>query len=201
MSAVASLCSRGMVIDAGRIIKDGDAKTITSEYLSMLYNNIETTSDLDNVERYGNGKARFTAVTIIPIDKNSNPQEIFSIGQNVKIILEIIANESIYDTNVALIIYERMGYRLIDANLALKNSCFSLLKGQKAKIIFILQNVLLQPGVYLLGLWIGRSNIEDIDGITYAKQFSIEIDPDTTEASHNFPGVYLCDFTYSVEIC
>jgi hypothetical protein len=122
------------------------------------------------------------------------------VGENLEILLTILAQQDIFDANIAIMIYDISGYRIIDANTAMKNSYFSLKGGQVATIKFCLHNILLRSGVYILGLWMGRTNIEDIDGITYAKQFSVEIDPDTAESPHIFPGIYLCNYDHSINI-
>lgn len=200
MDAISSLCTRGILLSDGKIIQDGSARDITSEYQSIMYSHINDSSDLTTVERYGNGKCKFTSIKITPYDNEQNPQKILQVGQNLEIKLAIFAYQDVYDTNVAIIIYEKSGYRIIDANTLMKNSFLTLKKGQTAIVTFILQNVLCKPGDYLLGLWIGRANIEDIDGIGYAKQFSIETNPYTSESSNKFPGIYLCDYDYSLEI-
>jgi hypothetical protein len=181
-------------------MKDGDARVVTSEYQSMLYSHIDTSSDLTNAERYGNGKSQFVSVKITPRDNEQKPQEFLHVGQNLEISLKILAHQDIFDANIAVVIYEQSGYRIIDANTAMKNSFLSLKKGQNATVTFTLQNVLIRPGNYLLGLWMGRANIEDVDGIMYAKQFSVEIDPFTSDSAHNFPGIYLCNYDHSIKI-
>ena len=200
MGAITSLCSRGLLVSRGQVILDGDARNVASEYQSMLYTNIAATSDLKDAERYGNGKARFQSITITPFNNKKAPQDILHVGENLEISLNILAQLDIFDVNVAIIIYEMSGYHLIDANTAMKNAFISLKQGQAAKVVFCLHNVLLRPGVYVLGLWMGRTNIEDIDAITYAKQFSVEINPTTTESAHVFPGSYLCDYNYQIKL-
>ena len=200
MSAISSLCTRGLLISNGQVMKDGDARVVTSEYQSMLYSHIDTSSDLTNAERYGNGKSQFVSVKITPRDNEQKPQEFLHVGQNLEISLKILAHQDIFDANIAVVIYEQSGYRIIDANTAMKNSFLSLKKGQNATVTFTLRNVLIRPGNYLLGLWMGRANIEDIDGIMYAKQFSVEIDPDSAESPHIFPGSYLCGFDFKTQI-
>jgi lipopolysaccharide transport system ATP-binding protein len=199
MDAISSLCNRCIWLSNGTILKDGEAREITSEYQSMMYSHIDSSEDLTNIERYGNGKSRFTSVTITPYDKQIS-QNILQVGQDLEITTNIIAYQDIIDANVAVIIYEQSGYRLIDVNTAIKNSHISLKQGQSATIKFRLKNVLCKPGTYLLGLWLGRANVEDIDGIKYAKQFQIETNIFTSESSYKFPGTYLCEYDHTVEI-
>ena len=109
--------------------------------------------------------------------------------------MKINAYENIADANVAIIIYDASGYRLIDANTALQNQYISLLAGEEATIRIQLNEILLKPGQYMVGLWIGRSNIEDIDGIQYANSFTVDINPENIQHSQIFPGPYQCKFS------
>jgi hypothetical protein len=65
---------------------------------------------------------------------------------------------------------------------------------------FQLHNVLLKPGVYLLGLWLGYGAVQAIDGLTHASTFSVEADPETLMHSETFPGVYQCDYIHTIQI-
>jgi hypothetical protein len=86
---------------------------------------------------------------------------------------------------------------LIDANLALKNDYLALEPGQEAVVRFTLRNVLLRPDTYRIGLWLGRRPVEDIDLVTDAATFTIEVDPRKTRHFQIYPAVYQCDFTHS----
>ena len=72
--------------------------------------------------------------------------------------------------------------------------------GDEASVDFALDDVRLKPGTYLVGLWMGRSNVEDIDGILYAATLEVEPDPQQLQHSEQFPGSYLCAFKHSVVI-
>ena len=63
-----------------------------------------------------------------------------------------------------------------------------------------LDDVRLKPGTYLVGLWMGRTNVEDIDGILYAATLAVEPDPQQLRHSEQFPGAYLCAFEHSIAI-
>ena len=198
IGAIVSLCNRCILIDRGSVIQDGSASQVTALYLSSLYPTVEETSDLNKVNRYGTGKARFTSVKLRPLGANGTSRPFLQPGQDLRIDLTIIAQAVVVGANIALIIYDSSGYRLIDANTALQGSFLDLMAGQEAHIEFQLHNVLLKPGIYLLGLWLGRANVEDIDGITYVKRFSVEADPETLMHSQTFPGVYQCGYTHKI---
>jgi hypothetical protein len=72
--------------------------------------------------------------------------------------------------------------------------------GDEATVSFTLDDLRLKPGPYLVGLWMGRGNVEDIDGIVYAATLEVEPDPQQLQHSEQFPAPYLCAFEHSVVI-
>jgi hypothetical protein len=116
--------------------------------------------------------------------------------------VQIQASSEIRDANVALILYDATGYRLIDVNTALQGEFISLQSGEEASVRFHLRNVLLKPGSYLLGLWLGKSGAtgQDIDGITYVTSIKIEPDPEAIVHWQTFPGAYQCQFSHQILI-
>ncbi len=200
MGAIVSLCNRCILIEDGRIIKDGEVNDVASYYQSTLYSSTDDVSDLTNVERYGSGKAKFTSVSLSYQDTNGTPLSVMRTGKQLSIELQIEASEEIRDANVAIIIYDATGYRLIDANTALQGNFLSLGAGDNASVRFLLENVLLKPGSYLLGIWLGRSGAmgQDIDGITYVTSIKVEPDPEAIVHWQMFPGAYQCHFSHQI---
>lgn len=200
MGAIVSLCSRCILIEDGRIIKDGEVNEVASYYQSTLYSSTDDVSDLTDVERYGSGKAKFTSVSLSYQETDGTPLSVMRTGKRLSVELNIKASEEIRDANVAMIIYDATGYRLIDANMALQGKFLSLQPGEEASVLFQLKNVLLKPGSYLLGIWIGRSGAigQDIDGITYVTSIKIEPDPEAIVHWQMFPGAYQCEFSHEV---
>lgn len=202
MGAIVSLCGRCLLIQDGTLVKDGDVNDVVSHYQSTLYSSTDDVSDLSEVERYGSGKARFTSVGLAYQDENGVPLPVMRTGKDLLIDLQIRATSEIRDANVALILYDATGYRLIDANTALQGAFLSLKAGKEASVHFHLKSVLLKPGSYLLGLWLGKggSGAEDIDGITYVTPVKVEPDPETLVHWQTYPGAYQCRFSHQIEI-
>lgn len=198
--AVASLCGRCLLLDKGTVMRDGGVTEVTALYQESLYAMAADTADLRDVERYGKGNARFTSVALTYLDQSGVGQPFLRAGHTLRVDVVIVASVRTTSANVALIIYDAMGYRLIDANTALQGSFVSLEAGQEARVCFELRDVLLKPGLYLLGLWLGRGAIEDIDGITYATSFTVEPDPEATVHTETFPGVYQCRYSQRIDL-
>ncbi len=91
-------------------------------------------------------------------------------------------------------------YRIIDTNTAQKNDFLSLDPGQTAQAKFLLREVLLRPGRYFVGLWLGRDTLEVIDDIDHATTVDFLESEETSRHSRIFPGTYLCRFEQSISV-
>jgi lipopolysaccharide transport system ATP-binding protein len=66
MAALENLCSRGIWIDAGRVVQDGDAKEVIRAYMATFAPSGRAITDLRDVSpRAGTGEIRFTGVEIL----------------------------------------------------------------------------------------------------------------------------------------
>jgi lipopolysaccharide transport system ATP-binding protein len=199
MGAVVSLCSRALLLDAGRLVLDSDPLTVAARYQATLTAPAQTT-DLASAEHFGSGKARFVSLHVVPERRDGTAREVMCPGGRVRIETRIEAYGPIESANVGITIYDATGYRLVDANTAMHGRFVSMAAGEEARIAFTLDDVRLKPGAYLIGLWMGRTNVEDIDGILYAATLEVEPDPQQLRHSEQFPGAYLCAFEHSIAI-
>jgi lipopolysaccharide transport system ATP-binding protein len=209
MGSIVSLCDRCLWLDNGILTQDGPASEVTARYQTSFYSSEDPLTNPSNVEkdlsknskrRYGTGKARFTSIKVTPLGVDGSPQRFVRTGQDLRVDLKIVGLSEITDADVALTIYDSAGDRLIDANTAIKGSFLSLKQGQEARIQFQLRNVLLRPGVYLLGLWLGRGASEDIDALIFATSFRVEADQEAMLHADIFPGPYQCAYTHNMHI-
>jgi hypothetical protein len=141
-----------------------------------------------------NGKARFTALNIQPVNERGEELECVYPGCDLRIDIELICLHDFSECNLAIIFYDGNGYRVIDTNTAQKGQFVSLKAGQKGRARFLLRQVLLRPGTYFVGLWLGRTPVEIIDHIEHAATFSVVESEETTRYTEIYPGVYLCRF-------
>lgn len=196
---VAAYCKRAILLDYGRVDRDGPATDVIEYYQETLTERSNKDFSVIHAEQNKTGAARFLAVRMTPLDPAGFPSEVLRVGGDLEVELELEALDRVSEANVAIVVSELTGYRVIDANLALKDDYLSLAPGQKAAVRFTLRNLLLRPDTYRLGIWIGRKNVEDIDMNIDAAKFTVEVDPRNLQHFQIFPGVYQCDFTHSVE--
>jgi len=200
MAAINALCSRCIILAGGSIQFDGRTQEATARYYAESLD-VSAGSDLSSRPRNGNGKARFTSISIQPLDSAGNPIEVAFPGCDLRIQVELRCHADFPPANLAIIIYDSStGSRVIDTNTAQKGNFVSLRAGQSAQATFLLREVLLRPGKYLVGLWLGRAYVETIDDIEHATPLDFMESAETSNYYEVFPGTYLCRFEQTLTV-
>jgi lipopolysaccharide transport system ATP-binding protein len=200
MAAINALSTRVVMMKDGGIVFDGPTAEATARYYAESLDVAESGTSLLERAREGNGKARFSTVSVQPLDSAGGRIEVAYPGCDLRIEAEIICQSEISDCNLAMIIYDANGFRVIDANTAQKGELVSIRGGQKAHASFHLRNVLLRPGKYFVGLWLGRHGAEAVDHVEYAVTLDFMEGEETRRHSITYPGTYLCRFEQNVTI-
>jgi lipopolysaccharide transport system ATP-binding protein len=198
MAAINALCSRCVIMDCGAVEFDGPTPQATVRYYSQSLN-IADGSNLSARAREGNAKARFSSISIQALDAAGSPQHLAHPGCDLRVTVELECRADFADSNLAVIFYDSSGYRIIDTNTAQRGALVSLQAGQVAKATFHLHELLLRPGKYFVGLWLG-SGAETIDHVEHATTLDFTESDETSRCSVIFPGTYLCRFDHHVEI-
>lgn len=150
--------------------------------------------------REGNGKARFSSIEIQPLSSSGEHLEVARPGCDLSVEIELECRAQIADCNVAIVLYEVNGYRVIDTNTAQKGEYINMSPGQKARAHFLLHDVLLKPGKYFVGVWLGRHMMETVDFIEHSATVDVMEGEETAKHGITYPGVYLCRFEQSVSV-
>jgi lipopolysaccharide transport system ATP-binding protein len=198
-SAVVSLCKRALLLESGSVAMDGPATEVTASYQFDAAGVKSNQTDLREVPHKGSGKARFVSIDLKATDRNGAPLHSIVSGCEVRIETTIQCLANIQNSNVAVIIYDSNGYRLIDVNTAMKGEFLSMQAGAEATVRFLLREVLLKPGSYYVGLWIGRGGVEEMDSVEYATRMDVIADVENVKHTEVFPGPYVCRFDAMVE--
>lgn len=199
MAAINALCSRCVIMNAGGVEFDGPTDEATARFYAESLS-ITSGSDLSGRVRDGSGAARFTSIDIQPLDAEGRVLEVAIPGCDLRINVEVQCEKNFGHANLALIFYDSGGYRILDTNTAQKGEFLSMQAGQLARANFLLHEVLLRPGQYLLGLWLGREGVETIDDIEHATTLDFAEGDETSQHAVIFPGTYLCRFEQKVSI-
>jgi homopolymeric O-antigen transport system ATP-binding protein len=199
MAAINALSSRVVMLRDGGVVFNGSPAEATARYYRESLDTSETGASLLERLREGNGKARFSTISI-QVRGPSGHINVAYPGCDIEIEFEILCRSEITNANAAIIFYDINGYRVIDTNTAQKNEYVSMAAGQKARARFLLRDVLLKPGKYFVGLWLGRHSMETIDSIEHAATLDVMEGEENSKHSVTYPGVYLCRFESNVSI-
>ena len=195
VTAINSLCSRCILMEHGGIAFNGPTPEATVRYYAESMRVGTNGNDLLQRPRtVGNGKARFSSIAIQPLNAEGEKLDVAYPGCNLEIEVVLDCLSSFSDCNLAVFFYDSNGYRVIDTNTGQKGQFIGLGAGQTGRSQFLLREVLLKPGTYFVGLWLGKDNIEAVDYIEHAVALDVVESRESSRHSVSYPGVYLCRF-------
>jgi len=199
MAAINALCSRCIILDGGTIEFEGGTDEATTRYYAGSMTVAEG-SDLSLRPRKGSGQARFTSLSIQALDRLGRPLEVACPGCDLSIGVEVACDARFAHANLAITFYDASGYRILDANTAQKGEFLGMEAGQTARANFLLREVLLKPGKYLVELWLGREGTGTVDHIEHARTLDFAEGEENRRHPVIYPGTYLCRFEESLSI-
>jgi homopolymeric O-antigen transport system ATP-binding protein len=199
MAAINSLCTRCLLLGKGEIAFEGSPLEATARYYAESLELSEASANLLERPREGNGKAKFRSLSIQPLGRDGECGVAYP-GCDLRVEFEIQCFTEIADSNAAIVVYDQNGYRVVDVNTAQKNDYVKMEAGQSAAVAFLIQDLLLRPGQYFVGLWMGRHGMETIDFIEHAATLNVMEGEETSRHSIVYPGVYLCRFEHHTTV-
>jgi lipopolysaccharide transport system ATP-binding protein len=195
MAAINALCTRCMLLSEGVVLLDAPTYEVTARYYTQCLESVNVGGALVNRPRIeGNGKARFKSITVQPLSPRGEELQLACPGCDLRVDIALDCLSDFSDCNLAVIFYDSNGYRVIDTNTGQKGQFVSLKSGQEGHAWFLLRQVLLKPGTYFVGLWLGRDGIEALDHVEHAVTFDVVESEETSKHPVAYPGVYLCRF-------
>jgi len=196
MDAVRRLCTRGLLLEAGRIVAAGDTATVIAAYLAR---DIGTTGpsvwiDLTTASRVGTGQARFVRA------RYSSLSDAFAChpytGSRLEFSLAIESDTDRTVESMAIYLSSPTGTKLINADIIALGSPARLRRGTTT-VRFEIEELHLTPGLYVVGLWLGGTHGEPLDQLTSA--FTLEVVSATSQGFGVTPasnGLVPCRFRF-----
>jgi lipopolysaccharide transport system ATP-binding protein len=153
MTAVRRLCTRAVLLSKGRVAAVGPTADVVNEYLAResVLTPPGVSVDLRSVRRQGSQAASFAEMTF---DGGAGSAPVFS-GGPLHARLSIDAKGPLVADSLALVIADRTGFRLVNADTVRLDRPISLQPGGN-DVELTIRALNLQPGTYTLGLSIGR---------------------------------------------
>lgn len=185
MSAVQSLCQRGVLLRAGQLALDGPIDEVVKEYLTYLANGSKHAFD-DNPERSGNGLVRLTAARVL--DESSRPSQHLIAGRRATFEFAYKNASEAKQANVILTIFNHLGVAVTHLDMRLTNFAMGRL-ASSGKFLCTVPDLPLPMGQYRVAVGV-QVNGQLSDLIPNALVFDVE--SSTFYDSGRSPAVKWC---------
>jgi len=168
MRRIAALCGRGILLQAGRVVRDGDMNEVIDTYLARR--TVSATADLSRRrDLTGSGDARFRSVTLL---RNGRPATVFEAGDAMTVRFEIEVTRPMRGALMSSSISTADGVLVCDC---MNNEAGFVWNAERGAITLAvtIDRLNLCPGAYTVGLWIGDRNTRRVDYARDAIGFTV----------------------------
>lgn len=190
MAAVKQLCTRGMVLENGKVVFEGGIDESIDFYTEIFS---QTFTNLPLHNKYSN-RVEISSFHIEVNDKIVNSGAIIFLGQKIKIKLFFLVKDYINDLSIAFDIIDKNGELISHLtneddefySYNLKDGDCKSLEIETSELLFI-------PSLYSINLWLGIGQAENLYEIKNFFSFTIEQSSYTkrTKALPSHSKVYL----------
>lgn len=171
MAAIQRLCTRGIVLDKGNIVFDGEVSDSIECYSNLYLEGLEGIEQHDRCS----GKIELENIAVKKNGQKLKKSTSVLLGQKLEISFLIKSLEAITDLSIAIDIFNKNGELLShltneDDNMFLKK----WEKGITKKINVNTEKLLFIPGFYTMNLWIGIGHSDTLYKVTNFFSFDME---------------------------
>jgi lipopolysaccharide transport system ATP-binding protein len=171
MAAVKSLCTRGIVLEYGKVVFNGTIDA-SIDYYTKIFSQTFTNSPFH--KEYSN-RIEISSFQIEVNDKIVNSGAIILLGQKIKIILNFLVKDYIDDLSIAFDIIDKNGELISHVtneddgfhSYRLKEGDYKSIEIETSELLFI-------PSLYSINLWLGIGQTESLYEIKNFFSFTIE---------------------------
>ena len=171
MDAVQRLCARSILLERGRLAMYEDTPAVVARYFAASGERPapSETVDVSAAPRRGSGEARFTAVSYHGADDGAGLVEP---GGPMTVALVIESDVARTVDSVAVTIRTRTGAKLVNADTITHGQAVRLRQGRTTLRLRI-DALHLNPGIYVVALWLSHAAGSPIDYIDSAFELDI----------------------------
>lgn len=180
LRAVTDLCHRCILLDHGKIIKDGPAIEVVRYYMNPR----EKTNE--------ENKRKEAYISNVILKGERNKELLFETGEKIFLEIEVTGNVNCKNLSVTVLMKNDDNYHVFDTSTQrLNNTTFSLETGEKKKVTFEL-SLHLVPGTYHLGAHIYRYDIQKMyDMRLPAATIQVRSEKDVQGVVNLYPNVVI----------
>jgi lipopolysaccharide transport system ATP-binding protein len=177
LAAVASLCTRALLLQSGRVIADASAAEVCRMYGAGVAATTTEVVDLADVPRTHRSPARFTAVRVNGVDASGRATDEIVSGGSIEITLTIGADQRVSRAVAGVDIVDDRGRPAAGVSTDSRDVWFDVESGATRTVTLTLRDVDLRAGAYTLGLSL-RTMAEVLDEVDAVVRFKVEARPD-----------------------
>jgi lipopolysaccharide transport system ATP-binding protein len=126
MAAIESLCSRVLLIDGGRVVRDGDASEAIRTYIELA-RHLASVPIAERTDRLGDGSARILQIEVQ--DLSLSPRTEHRMGDGIRVVLRIRTERPLPLVCVGLLFETHQGQSLFGVRTSLADSHVFLPRG------------------------------------------------------------------------
>jgi lipopolysaccharide transport system ATP-binding protein len=170
MAAITSLCTRGLLIDGGRVELSGTPQTVIEGYLAKARSDASLPISM-RTDRRGNGRFRFSNVAVL--NDRLEPVDTVASGQDISICFDydIPNSETLHNAVVQIKFFGVLGQPLF-ACLSRASSSEPLALAPGARICCSIPHLPLLPGIYTYTIWCAVGEVTE-DFVAEAGKLSV----------------------------
>jgi len=195
MNAIQRLCKRAILVDQGEIQLTGDAATVVEKYQydTTQVATLSSWMDVTNVQRTGDGSARFVAVRLFGNEEGMG--EIVTGGRlHVELMIQSKVERAV--SSIAVTVFDSNGTKLINAD-SVSQGVPVLLGEGLSRYRFAIDALHLTAGTYVLGLWLANYPGNVYDRVPVALLFDVMGNGTANIFGVQADGVVPCSFHLS----
>jgi lipopolysaccharide transport system ATP-binding protein len=178
LAAVASLCTRALLLQSGRVIADASAADVCRMYTAGVAATTSEQVDLTEMPRTRRSPARFTAVRVTGVDASGRATDGIVSGGSLEITLTIGADQRVSRAVAGVDIVDDRGRPAAGVSTDSRDVWFDVEAGATRTVTLTLRDVDLRAGAYTLGLSL-RTMAEVLDEVDAVVRFKVEARPES----------------------
>lgn len=186
MDAVRRLCGRCLLLSQGRLLANDNTTKVLDTYLNdaAVKSAPKKWIDISQLSRTGTGEARFVAAQYSSLCE-SKAFKLYSDGP-VEFLLVIDSDTAMSVGSIAVTFYSLSGVKLVNADSLTIGEVLNLSEGRNV-IKFRIDKLYLNPGPYVIGLWIANPILANRTGGEF-DQVQCAFEVEVMESKRELPG-------------
>jgi ABC-type polysaccharide/polyol phosphate transport system ATPase subunit len=194
LDAIQRLCSRCLLLKSGELIANSNTASTVAHYLSK-HSDIARPNewiDVSHVNRTGTGEVRYVAAQYSSLNEDAAFQP-YSNGP-LEFLLALESDSSRSIGSIAVTLYSLSGTKFVNADTVSLGRVIVLRKGRNLVRLRI-KNLYLNPGTYVVGLWLANPTGAEFDHAQSAFEIKvINLESQSFGMRPYSDGVVICPF-------